>query len=294
MPMNIYPEIDTILGINKMKQSMNKFQQTSIKLLVTDMDGTLLDLDHQVSPENRRAVARCLQAGIEVVLASGRSFFSVRPQALDLGLSGPQISLNGGMVADASTGKLHSLRTMDPPLVETVVKKLEGLNFCPIIFAGSGIFSAQKGPATDLIESFGEPPITIVSRRDLEHIPDPVKVLIHSERSPLDEDLAREFGPEVLTIRTGALFLEFQTPGVSKGAALQVLMDERKLRPDQVIALGDNDNDVSLFETAHWSFAVANATAAARKSARFLTVAHTDHAVAQVVESLFTGVIPSI
>lgn len=272
---------------------MEMYPQNSIKLLVTDMDGTLLDLDHRVSEENRRAVEWCLKEGIEVVLASGRSFFSVRPQALDLGLSGPQISLNGGMVADAATGKLHSLRPLAAPLVEPVVKKLEDLGFCPIIFAGSGIYSAQKGRETDLIESFGEPEISIISRRDLEHLSDPVKVLIHYERGPLDTELARFFGSQVLTIRTGALFLEFQTPGVSKGEALRGLLDEKGIPPDQVIALGDNDNDVSLFNVATWSFAVANATDAARAAARFRTVAHTDHAVARVVNDLRLGLLPS-
>src|SRR4051812_47398453 len=76
----------------------------SYRLVALDLDGSLLDPAHRISPANRRAVQDCLDRGVRVVLASGRLFASVRPHCRSLGLVGPQITLNGAVIADADSG----------------------------------------------------------------------------------------------------------------------------------------------------------------------------------------------
>jgi Cof subfamily protein (haloacid dehalogenase superfamily) len=257
----------------------------TIRLVCLDLDGTLLNHEHQLGTVNRQAIERCLAQGTQVMLASGRLYQSIALFAQDIGLSGPQIALNGGLVVECPSQKIHAIDRLSPQRIDQIVAILDAHGLESQVFTAHGIVTRPDAKGIELISSFGEPPPEIRPVLRGAEIIDPVKVLTLLEPGPLDQELAKAMGPEICTIRTGQYFLEFMTPGISKGHALAAIMAESGLSKDQVIAMGDNDNDVSMFQVAGHSVAMDNATPAAKAAARYHSGHHHhDHGVAQALE----------
>lgn len=286
-----------------------------VRLVVTDLDGTLLGPDHRTSPGNRAAVQRATAAGLQVILASGRLGTSVLPLAAELGLPGPHICGNGTYAATGTsaatmaTGHLHCLPT---PLADHIINAVEATGHQAILFTPSAILANAPNTDTDFLAGYGDAAFTFTGsplprRTDIIKIlcvtaapgttapgadssPSPVAPGTSPAQAPhptephLDQHFRDSFGPSVQVLRSGIRFLEFLLPGASKGSALTELMTDLGLAPHQVLALGDNDNDVSMFQVAGQSFAMEGATPAAKAAATWQAGPHEHDAVAQVLD----------
>jgi HAD superfamily hydrolase (TIGR01484 family) len=191
-----------------------------IKLAALDLDGTLLAPDHQVSAANRVAVAACLDAGIHVVLASGRSFSSMLPIARALG-SRHTICLNGAALGDAEHDTVTPRRLLSWEQVALVSEELlrRGVPFC--LFGLRELVSLPGWAEADTLIPYGEPPISTVPALTPASVPEPIKFLAFAEAGPLDAELEAATAGVVEQVRTHQRFLEWMAPGASKGAALQ-------------------------------------------------------------------------
>lgn len=250
-----------------------------IKLVAIDLDGTLLGPDHTVSAANRAAVADCLRAGVRVLLASGRSYDSMRPYAQELGLR-QLICLNGAASADATSDVVRPRRLLaaaQVALVSDILLAL-GIPFC--LFGVRAIYCLPGKAPLDALVPYGEPAIREVPALTAEHVPDPIKLLAFCEAGPGDEELRRMTGPAVSQVRTHQHFLEWVAPGVSKGAALAEVMAGLPARRDEVLSIGDSQNDISMFEQSGVSVAMAGASAEVAAAARYRTASSADDGVA--------------
>lgn len=220
-------------------------QRTPIKLIALDLDGTLLDPEHTISGANRAAVRACLAAGAEVMLASGRSFGSMRPYAAALQLR-QVICLNGAAGGDVVDDTVRPRRLLSWDKVTRVSDLLvrRRIPFC--LFDLRGIVALPGWAVPDTLVAYGEPPIREVPELTEEYAPHPAKLLAFCEPGPLDDELRAATEGTVEQVRTHQHFLEWVAPGVSKGAALADLMAERSLDPEQVLSIGDSQNDVSM------------------------------------------------
>lgn len=261
------------------------------RLIALDLDGTLLDSRHRLSPANAAAVADCLAAGAEVLLATGRVFWSARSYARQLGLRGPQITLNGAVFADAASGRLTTRAGLTRPQLATVVAALAHRGVAYVAYSPEATY-AEPGSPPDrlaLLADYGEPPARPLSRAELLDLPEPIKVLSFLPPGPLDAELAAELGDTVEVMRTGPHFLEFLHPGVSKGAALAELMHRRGLGAEQVLAIGDGENDISMFAVAGMSVAMGGASPAVRAAARAETAGCDEDGVALALRRYALG-----
>lgn len=256
------------------------------RLVVIDLDGTLLGPDHQVGERDAVAVRACVAQGVRVVLASGRLFASISAFAKQLGLDGPHISLNGGTIGHLPSGMLSDVQALTAPLLQQAVAAFDQHRVPIAVFAANGIYIRPDvaHELTRLIVSYGEPEPIIVPELTLAHIPQPVKVLSFLTPSPLDEHLREAYTPLFEVVRTGHDFFEFLTPGVSKGAALQRLLTQFEIAPTETLVIGDNFNDVSMFRVAGTSVAMGNALPAVREQATTVTLANTESGVAVALE----------
>lgn len=250
-----------------------------IRLVALDLDGTLLGPEHRVSAVNAAAVADCVAAGISVVLASGRSFSSMQPFARHLGL-GELICLNGAALGDAASNLVRprTLLSWEQVALVSDVLRGRGVPFC--LFGLRRIVSLPGWATRDTLVPYGEPPIDHVPALAAEHMPDPVKLLAFCEPGPLDDELRAATAGAVDQVRTHRQFLEWVAPGVSKGAALAELMAGLGLARDEVLSIGDSQNDVSLFEQSGVSVAMGNAPAEVAAAARFRTASNAEDGVA--------------
>jgi len=256
------------------------------RLIAIDLDGTLLDSAHRLSPGSAAAIAACVARGARVVLATGRSFNSARPYIQELALHPPHITLNGGVLAEPETGRFTVRATLSPLQLDAVLDLLTARGIAHTVFGAGGIYAAPGTPHLEVLEGYGEPPAVPCAPEELRNVPAPLKVLAFLPPGPLDQELAIAAGAQVATIRSGEHFFEFVPPGVSKGAALSELMARYGVAREEVLAIGDGENDLSMFAVAGMSVAMADAPARVRAQARELTASCAAGGVALALQRL--------
>jgi len=253
-----------------------------IRLVVLDLDGTTLNPDHDLNPATIDAVNRVTDRGVIVVLASGRLSHSILPFAQRLGLGGVHIGLNGGVAFDAdSTFRHQHLLSLDQLTFTHRLLEAEGL--FPMVFGTQGLWASRRAPEMQFLAAGGEPDARPYDLAHLEAIECPAKVIVVLPPGPRDEALAALAEPRVHVVRSGPKFLEFMPPGVSKGAALTEYLADLGIERDEVMAVGDSENDESLFEAAGFSVAMGNAVDALKARANALTATNAEDGVARAL-----------
>lgn len=258
-------------------------QATDYRLIALDLDGTILNERQQMSPATRAAVAACRARGIDVVLASGRSYASMIPYAHELELDEWLIALNGGTLGHSRRGQLRARRHMTAEQIRHVAQRLVDEQVRFVLFGLHGLYALEGSADAQALTAYGEPPVEFVT--DLTQVAEPLKILAFERPGRREQRLKPLMEPLVDQVRTGELFLEWVPPGISKGDALRGLMAERGLAAEQVLAIGDGYNDISLFDVAGMGIAMGNAPAAVKRAARAITARCDDDGVAQALQA---------
>lgn len=260
-----------------------------IQCVAIDLDGTLLNNHHQISPGNAAAVAACRARGVEVFIASGRTWMSVEPYCRELGLVGPQITLNGGAIATAPGGPVEVTTRFPEPVLQRIGAALRERGLPFVIFGGAGIYAPPGTPEAAELEGFGEPPAIIVPTLEGRHLPDPVKILVFAPDRSKDADLIALAHGEADTVRTHSRFFEYVVPGVTKGTALDELIRRHGWNRRSVLAVGDYHNDLGLFKAAGVSVAMGNAPLDVQRAADFVTATCEQDGLARALERHVLG-----
>lgn len=258
-----------------------------IRLVALDLDGTTLNPSHELNPTTIEAIRTVTARGVRVLLASGRLPHSILPFARTLGLDGVHIGLNGGVAFDTNGNLRHKhLLTVDQLRFAHEVLADEALE--PMVFGATGIWAPRITGEVEFVVSYGEPPARTYDPRRLETIEDPVKVLAVLDSGPRDRLIEARVSPWLHAVRTGPRFFEFMAPGVSKGAALLEYLDDLGLSPDEVMAIGDSENDESLLAAAGFAVAMGNAVPAIKTIAHTVTGTNAEDGVAQALRRFIT------
>jgi len=273
-------------------------QSGQIKLIALDIDGTLLCHDHTLGECTRRTLQTAHERGIHIVLNSGRMTPSMEFAAKLLGFDVHLIGYNGAqMVAPRAQGR----RVL-----------YEQFMYLDVARELLGIASARKLHLNWYLDG-------VVYSEDLPHLRPHIDLYIrrtgspycfvecggaHLERAPykvlfivdpllrdrLRAELEPQFSPRATITSTDPEYLEFMHPAVNKGLGLQRLAKMLNLNMEQVLAVGDSDNDVPMLRMAGWGVGVANARAKVRAVADALTPSDCNHdGVAEAVERWALG-----
>jgi Cof subfamily protein (haloacid dehalogenase superfamily) len=259
----------------------------TVRLVATDLDGTLVHSDGTVTARTRAALVAAEEAGVEVVFVTGRPLRWAEEVFSYVGGHGLAIVSNGAIVWDVAAAA--------PQLTRPIPRDV-GLEACRVLrtaVPGSS-FAVETLAGIALEEEFLERhPVPDASRRGpVEEIYDApaVKLLArHEELSPQDFwDRAEEAIGHLVTITwssTSAL-LEISAAGVTKASTLELLCTERGIRAGEVAAFGDMPNDIPMLAWAGTSYAMAGAHPTARAAARHVAPGNDDDGVARVLEEL--------
>jgi len=261
-------------------------QNGRIRLVASDLDGTLLRSDDSVSERTLEALARTVEAGIRFVLVSARSPGWLAPEAARLGLDGIGICSNGAVVYDYEAGRVLIHRPLEP---ETARELVYGLRReAPgVVFGCERLSGFVAEPA---YRSLFRPSDSIPRADALAFVREPVTKLVlqHPDLSQAElHALAGDFaGSQVEVSYSGAGLVEIAAAGVTKGSALAELCEELGIASSETIAFGDMVNDVSMLEWAGRGIAVANAHAEVLAVADEVTASNDEDGVALVLEQL--------
>lgn len=263
-----------------------------IDLVVSDVDGTLIDRDKRLTPRTVAAVRRLRDAGVAFSIVSARPPRGLRHVAGPLGLAAPLGGFNGGHVVtpDFRTLAAHSLAA--EPARETV-EFLEGEGVQVWVFDGEEWFLRDgSGPHVERETSNLQFGPTAVDGFD-DHLGRIGKIVgvsdDHAHLAACEAELRRRLG-RVSVSRSQDYYLDVTDCDANKGTMVRVLTERLGVEPSRVLAIGDGGNDLAMFAQAGLAVAMGQGSEAVRAAADAVTAANDAEGFAEAMESLVLGV----
>lgn len=261
-----------------------------IKLIASDLDDTLLNLDSKISAENKEAVRKVLAKGLTFTLATGRMFQSSTPFARELGLdpNQPIICYNGALIKRIS-GEVLYHKPLPVDLAIKITEYVQARGWTLNLYYEDELYVAAMNKQ---VEDYAQ-----VAQVDVHVEPDLVtfiqdgkkdlsKILVISDPqfvSSRMEEIRNLVGTETQVLQSQAKYIEITNREAHKGAALMWLAQSMGLTAQEILALGDGNNDQSMLEIAGIGVAVANALPSVKKVADYETKSNYEHGVAHAL-----------
>lgn len=262
------------------------------KLLVLDVDGTLLNKKKEITPSTLSALQKVQQMGLQIVLASGRSTHGLKPIARTLELdkyNGFILSYNGGQIINMQTGELLFERRIDPKEIPYLEKQANKRNFALLTYHKDTIVANR----TDMLYVREE---AARNRMKLEEAADfaaritfaPCKCMLVSEDeealAALESLLKKRLNGALDVFRSEPYFLEVVPPQINKADTLGVLMEKLAVPPEAVMAVGDGVCDVGMIQMAGLGVAMGHADERVKRCADYTTASNEEDGLARAVE----------
>jgi Cof subfamily protein (haloacid dehalogenase superfamily) len=262
-------------------------------LIASDVDGTLLNDDEEVTERTRAAVGAAVASGATFVLATGRPPRWIAPVVDALGFAPIAVCANGAVVYDPATDRVVSARTLTPDalgeLAEIATRVIPGAGLAVERIGAS----AHDAATPQFVSSPGyehawlNPDNTEVSLEDLLSAP-AVKLLIRKAGARSDDmaaALVEHVGVEGdITYSTNNGLIEVVPLGISKATGVEQVARPLGVAPDEVVAFGDMPNDVPMLLWAGHGVAMGNAHPDALAAANEVTASNTNDGLARVLE----------
>ena len=237
------------------------------KLLVLDVDGTLLNNQKEISPRTLAALLKVQQMGVHIVLASGRPTNGVMPIAEKLELNhygGYILSYNGGQIINVQTGELLFEKRIDPEWIPYFEKKAKKNDFAIFTYHKDFILT-DKPDNKYVIQEANLNKMQIVGVDNFAEAVDfpPCKCMLASDDEEaligLENHWKKRLDGVLDAFRSEPYFLEVVPQFIDKGNTLGVLMTKLSVSPEEVIAIGDGVCDVTMLQLAGVGIAMGNA-----------------------------------
>lgn len=268
-----------------------------IKLIAIDIDGTLLNPDGQITPRTCGAIQAAQNAGMIVTLATARRYFSTKQIAEALEMDLPLIVYDGALIVNHPAGAILHSQTLSPQIAGQVVEIFQRQRVQPVVQPCECVLEeVLTGPA-----EYDHPELaTYISFAEnrLRRLPyaqlcagqaDPLRVVAFASLEAI-ERLIPEISP--LTCSWHAISqgsyncaeLAIMHPGCSKASAVAALAAYYHIPLSQVMAIGDNINDLAMLKSAGWGVAMGQAPASVKAAARVVTTSNEEDGVALAIE----------
>lgn len=282
-----------------------------IKCIATDMDGTLLNANQEISEANKLAIQAAQEKGIDFLVATGRSYHDLRYILEKVDIKCPAICLNGAEIRDEEGNVEHGIG-LDKATADKVAYVLDNADMYYELYTSNGTYTTnyEKGiqavmdiyrtanpsiEASTLRETvekrFEKRLIKIVDNFDgIFGAEDIVtyKFFGFSKDASLLVDVSRRFEEikGITVTASGRQNIEITHKHAQKGNALKRYTEKRGISLEDTMALGDNYNDLSMLEVVGHSVAMGNAEKEIKDACRYLTGLNTEDGVAEAINKI--------
>lgn len=269
-----------------------------IRLVVSDLDGTLLNDEHIVSKENKKAINELENKDIKFCIATGRLNASAKVIARELGGSYNIISCNGALIKSADGSERIYINSLKNNKAIAIAELLESMNQRYHFYTEDSVYSKTLSNSAlcyheqNLKNNDNKEDIRIVICEDIVKkagiVQDILKFIIFFE----DENDSQEIMNKLIEIegidisQSGTKNLEIMNKNVSKGNAIKIVSDMYKIPTSEIMVLGDQKNDLSMFEIAGVKVAMANGNSRLKTAADFITKSNNDSGVAYAINKV--------
>ena len=267
-----------------------------IKLIASDMDGTLLNSDHKIPKENIELIKFAQKNGIQFVVATGRAYYEALPALNNENIKCDVISFNGGIIYDKN-GNIINITPMKLKDLYYTIEILKSLEISYQLYTKNTIYTnsieTDITAYIDLIRANGEEPNEQHLRQEarnrlaLGHITevDNIELYLNQEDNPaikvigISNDLEKlKHATELLSgndnisvTSSGANNVEIMDKKATKGEALKIVADIHDINLKNAIAIGDNLNDQAMLDIVEYSIAMKNGNKDLQKTSKFIT-----------------------
>ena len=290
------------------------------KMIVLDMDGTLLNEEQKISVRNKEALLKAIEAGIHIVLASGRHYNGLLPYIQELGLDKEgcySVSCSGAMVVDHQNHEViyeEHVDAGDIPVIHQLCEKLD-IDMCG--YGKDGLFIHHDNLFSRYDQIVNQSSMIQVDFNHLNSNQLIYKLNIINESSDIRDSINQyfptviledysirnkpHFDPDLLDelwrfpkfireryhlVRALPFMVELFHNHTNKAVGVEVITNQLGILMEDVVALGDSGNDVHMIEKAGLGVAMANAIEDVKNAADYITGSNTQDGVAQVVEKM--------
>jgi Cof subfamily protein (haloacid dehalogenase superfamily) len=279
--------------MNKSEDSVDSPVPGDIRLLVLDIDGTILDESDQIRASVAHAVQAAQHRGVAVAIATGRLYQSALRAYSFVGSTAPLICYEGALVREPATGFVHRHWALDREVAAQILDHTERLSRGGRIsvqfhIQDSLYMSNMNRASTAYFEGSGLQPVVVDDLRQLLHR-EITKVTLLSEDAELMAQLATRLqGPRCRTVTSqyrSLTLLDVFHPMVNKRLAVSYLAEEvMGLRSKNVMTIGDDFTDIELFKYAGVGVAMGNSPVAVKAFANWITSTIEENGVAEAIE----------
>lgn len=253
-------------------------------IIVSDMDGTLLNSKGKLSEENKRAIEYFVDNGGQFTLATGRMLPSVKRHIHKLKVTLPVIMYNGTKIYDFSNDEVIYEKFLEEERKEIieVVAKINS-NVGIEIYSDEVVYIYKSCKQTERFTNLGYNVIYEVDESIFEK--KWTKVLVVGDKKELDfvENYLKEVYGDKDIVRSSSIYLEVIPRNISKGQALQELIKFKEIENFKIVTAGDNMNDVELIEVAHYGFCIGNGSEELKKKTKYITPSNDEHAIEFII-----------
>lgn len=274
------------------------------KLICIDMDGTLLNSKHKISKASKKTLIKAHDMGVHIVITTGRTYVDAEAYSDLIGLNSPIIACTGAVVKEKYDENVIYKSSIDEEICRKLLKIFEKYHVKPIFY------SLYKVYCGDLIIKVGMHYLKFIESLNknikIDYIRNEKKwfQVFELERdniikceiinrskdkiSSLKKELANVNGIEITS--SSSYNIEITKKGAAKGRAIEILAEHYGIKKDEIIAIGDSENDISAIEFAGMGIAMKNASEEVKKKANFVTDTNDNDGVAKAIEKfVFIG-----
>jgi len=268
-----------------------------IKLLAVDMDGTLLKSKHEIDPLVERRIRESIEKGVRVVLATGRVFPSAKYYAKMLNTKSAIISCNGAYTKEYHSGVVIDRKPIDKDSFKEVLDSLNGFKVSYQMFGNNTYYALEYNETSRKYLDWNkiqneEDKIDIKIIDDpyelLENDVEVYKVLLNHKN--IDDSLFEVIRSkidsidDIYTVRSMPDSIDIINDKVNKGEGLIRVCEHYGIQLDEVMAIGDNENDLEMIKIAGIGVAMGNAAEDVKKAANYTTLSNIHNGVAAAIE----------
>lgn len=243
-----------------------------IKLVATDIDGTIIIPEKTFTPEVKDCIKRLSDSGIKVVLVTGRMHAAASLIAEDLGLTTPVVSYQGGLIKQGD--KTLYEKYLTPEQTERILEWAKKENIHINLYNDDILYSERKCYEIErycgnLHTHYTIKPFSEIKKDKIN------KLLAIDYNHPrkidkFEKELPNLF-PELYIVKSTPYFLEFSNKEASKYCAVKYLQKLWGLKDEEILTIGDQNNDIALLRAGGIKIAMGNATEELKKEADYIT-----------------------
>ena len=288
---------------------MRKFDPKKIKALAIDLDGTILLPNTMLGGRTQACIRKLISNGMDIIIATGRAIEASERFRIPMGAEGPMVYFNGAEVVEMPSGKILYTNLIGKDVVDfgTDIARSLGIHFQVYLPAGispetgkrdinqkwEALLTEKDGPDVQMYKKHtGIEPIikdlkNVAALPELEGCIKGMYIADPSLHDEIRQRINERFGDRISVMRSFPTFLEIINKGVSKGEGLKIAMEYKGLKPEEVVAFGDEENDLPMRNVAGFFAVPENARVNIQEAADLVYGSNADEGLAEYLENTF-------